>query len=109
MSRTRIRSPRMVIETPSTGSSPWVSLMTQKVIENDQGEVIQVIDRTGLIYRNIPQIATQMFDAYDPVTGQTLKVSMAGIGSLITAAAATFLAEDHDGTVDDTLTVWIDE
>ena len=109
MSKIRIRSPRMVIDTPSTGSSPWVSLMTQKVIENDQGEVIQVIDRTGQIYRNIPKIATQMFTAYDPVTGQELQVSMAGIGSLITSAAATFLAEDHNGTIDDQLTVWINE
>ena len=109
MSKTRIRAPKITIDSPSTGSTPWVSMVTQKVIENDEGKVIQVIDRYGQVYRNIPMIAGQMFTAYDPITNQPLQVSMLGVGALITAVAATFLAEDYSGTVDQNLTVWIDK
>ena len=81
----------------------------QKIITDDEGEAIQVIDRVGQVYREIPKVAMDMVSAYDPVLGQTVDVSIAGLGELITDAAAKFMAEDFDGSIDDAKLVWVDE
>lgn len=106
----RVRSEKISIDIPQSESEPWISLIVQGITEDEQGNITQVVPRMGQIHRRMSDVQTQMFMGYDPVTQQPLNVSMAGIASLITVAAAAFLAEDYDGTVDQaTALVYVEE
>lgn len=81
----------------------------QKVVEDDEGNFLQVVDRIGQVHKRLSTCYTDMIQAVDPVTQQELNISVAGLGSLVTVAAAKFLAEQYNGTIDENALVWIGE
>lgn len=107
--RQRVRAEKIIIDVPLSESEPWITLPIQRLVTEDDGTIVQVIPRDSQVYRKLTDVATQFIQAPDPVTGQMNTVSVAGLGALVTVAAAIFMAEDYDGTIDEEALVWINE
>jgi hypothetical protein len=99
---------QIVIDIPSKESEPFMSLSVQRRITDEDGNVVQTVNRERLIYRRLSEVATEFHDFVDPLTGKTENASVAGVGAALTASVAQWLAEEYDVEIDENGQVWLD-
>lgn len=91
---TAIRTAKLTIDIPVPGAEPFISGILQKVVVNEFDEVVQVIPRQDNVYRRASKIALELTTITDPVTGQEITLSGAGMSVAITAAFCRWIIED---------------
>lgn len=99
----RLRSQKIEIDLPTELSEPWVHVVVQKLILNNEGNTIQTLDRNSHIYKSINDYAMQLVNFTDPVTQQQYTISGAGLGQAITNMVLTWMDEKFDGQIVDGL------
>lgn len=91
---TAIRTSKLVIDIPVPGAEPFIMGIMQKVIVDENDNVIQVIPRNEEWHRVASKIITNMCTFTDPVTQQTHTISGAGLDAAITAMVSQWIIED---------------
>ena len=80
----KLRTQRIEIDLPLEGASIWVRAILQRVVKDADYQTVQTVDRVAFVNRMTEQFQLDMHAVQDPVTGQTLNISGAG---LVTAVA----------------------
>ena len=75
--------------------------MIQKVIKNDAYKTIQVVDRVDYIHNSLTNFATQIHTIQDPVLGNDITISGAGIALVIRAFAHDWIGNSYDGATNE--------
>jgi len=91
----RLRAQKVAIDIPRSQSEPWVAVTVQKV----DGE--HVIDRVSQSHRQLSDVATELITINDPVTGQDVTISVAGMAAAVKAGVYAWMIEDHGGELID--------
>ena len=80
---------------------PWVTGKVQYLeVDSETGEILSESAREGRIVRRLDQVAATMASVDDPVTGQTVQISLAAVGFAIEQYIAQWLLEDFDAHYD---------
>ena len=106
----QIRVHQIVIDSPRTELPPFVSMMVQRKIYDDDGNVSQIINRERQLNRRIDKVAFEMVTFTDPITQQSVTISIAGLGGALEATVAKWMAEDYADEVahvDEAGKVWV--
>lgn len=109
MSRRRVRFSQFTIDVPQSESEPWVNIIVQLIVENENNEIIQVVDRHGTINKRLSQVVEELIFLATPVPALNI-MAVGNLAEAIQMHCATWMAEEFNGTVDpETGLVWIDE
>jgi hypothetical protein len=95
----RIRAEKISIELPREGDHPWINIVVQIVIKDNDGNILNVLPRYDMIHKDAYEIATDITQAGDPVTQQMNTISVAGIDSALTNFVHKWLQEHYGGEV----------
>ena len=90
--KTTIRANRVVIQNPADGA-PSVAFRNEKVVKVDG--VTEGTSKLPSTNRDIANVATETITLTDPVTGQPVTVSAAGLASIIEAFYIKWWQEDN--------------
>jgi len=90
-----LRAQQIIIDTPTKSQEPWITVVLQDVTEDANGNVIQTVDRVGMIHRQLNSVAPEMTSFSDPVTGKVMSSSIAGLASAIRVAVVKWISEDY--------------
>lgn len=102
--RKGIRTGKLEIDTLKPGGVQWVSSEIQNLELGDDDKVVSIGFKDRKLHRRIDEVAFELHEAYDPVTGQLITASTAGIGNLIKMAMVSWMLEDFkDAVYDETL------
>lgn len=94
--KVELRAQQVVIDAPRKDRVPFVAITVQRLIYNDDGDIIQRINRERVINRSLESVAMQQYPYNDPVTGGcTENISGAGLGVAISSAVAQWMIEEH--------------
>ncbi len=94
----KIRAQQITIDLPTEEGEAWVHIVVQKVFKDEATyESVQVVDRAGHVYNSISQFATDIHTVTDPVLGQNVTISGAGISELIRSFAHDWFSRKYDG------------
>ncbi len=96
---TKYRAQQVTLDLPTEESEVWIRCMIQKVIKNDDYQTVQTIDRVSDIHRRFSEFMLQTQTLQDPVTGDTLEISGAGLGLAVSAFVKRWMLEDILGTI----------
>ena len=97
---TRLRVSKIAIEIPKQDSDAWVHITVQQVLEED-GVIVNVIPRWRYISKPLSEIGMEQYPYSDVVLGIDGFMSGAGIASVLTSAAYTFIQGMFGGTIVD--------
>lgn len=92
--KTAIRTSKLVIDLPVPGAEPFIMGVMQKVVVDENDNVVQIIPRTEEWHRVASKIITDMCTFTDPVTQQVHTISGAGLDAAITAMVSQWIIED---------------
>lgn len=93
--RTAIRTEVIEIDLIDPDGFTWVTASIQKTELDEDDNIKSISGREDKLYRRIDRVATEMIVATDPVTGQQITVSVAGLGALITTTMVKWMLEDN--------------
>lgn len=98
----KLRTQHISIDLPTEDSIHWVNAVVQTVYKDpDTYKTIQTIDRTGQIIRSVNDVAGETVTVQDPVTGNTIQISVAGIALAIRACFNRWCIEDYNGEINE--------
>ena len=95
-----IRTGRIEIDTIKLHGPKWIVATISTLELDDQNQVVSERIRDLKLYRKVSNVATETVTITDPVTGQPITVSVAGIGGLIKAIMIQWMQEDFPATYD---------
>lgn len=91
----RLRAQKVAIDIPRSQSEPWIAVTVQKI------DGSHVIDRFDETHRQLSKVASEMITITDPVTGQPVTISVAGMAAAVKAGVYAWMIEDHGGEMID--------
>jgi len=94
MSTKKLRAQRMTLDMPREGLPVWTNVTLQVVIKDADYQTVQVIDRVRSISRQFDQFAQHTVTITDPITGQTVTLSGAGVGLAISEFVKGWMVQD---------------
>ncbi len=94
----KVRAQQITLELPAEGAEVWVRAMIQTVIKDASYSTVQTIDRTAALHRRFSEFAMQVEPIQDPVTGQTMAISGAGLALAVSAFVKTWILADITGS-----------
>lgn len=97
MSTEKIRAQSVSIEVLTESCEPWVHCVLQKVFKDAEYKTVQTVDRTGGLHRLLSEFATEVREIQDPVTGQQLVISGAGLGLAVSEFVKQWILADVPG------------
>lgn len=92
-----IRTGRIEIDLLKAGDVQWISADIQHLDLDAQGNIQAIRMRDGKLYRRVDQVATEVVNMTDPVTGETFNISVAGIGMAIKMNFIKWMIQDNPG------------
>lgn len=101
LTKEKIRAQQIVIELPTEEAVNWIRVALQRVVKDDHGNTLQVNDRIGFINHALPEVALQMVNFVDPVTGKELEISIAGLATGIKALVLNWLVSEYNCTINE--------
>ncbi len=107
MSRRAWRAQQLIIDTPTPGADPWVTIVVQQVFINDDGSLASVTPRYDRIYRRAQDIFSETIMLTDRLTQQPAFLSAVGIFEAIERLAIPWLEQQYGGELG--LSGWIEE
>lgn len=90
---TEYRAQKITIDIPDENSEPFILVTVQRVIKNDAGEVIQIIDRDELIYKSFSDMATT-HATYNDIYPKDGMISGYGSGSSVLSFVRKWIREE---------------
>ncbi len=97
--RTRLRTSKIVIETPKVDSEPWVHITIQQVLENDEGKIVNIVPRFDYISKPLSEIFLTVTPYLDPVLQKEDEISGGGMVTVLTGIISKWIAESHNGKI----------
>lgn len=107
-SRSQVRVHQIIIDSPKPDREPFITLAVQRRVFDEQGSLVQTINRERLIYKRLSEVATEIIEFDDPVLQKRVNDSVAGIGAALTSVSVKWLAEEYSSEPDENGIVWID-
>jgi hypothetical protein len=99
--RTAIRVGSIEIDTIKRHGNKWISASIQHLEVSDTDDtIISESARADRVYRRVDKVALETVDITDPVTGQAITISVAGIGEAVKAAMIKWMLEDNTAHYD---------
>ena len=98
MSTKKFRASRINLDMPREGDPPWVNVIVQVNIKDADYQTVQVIDRVGNITRKLEDFAPETVTIDDPVMGQQVTISGAGVALAVSKITKNFMVKDLPGT-----------
>lgn len=95
----KVRAQQIVLDLPTEQAEVWIRAVIQTVYKDADYATVQTVDRTAALHRRFSEFAMQMEIVQDPVTGQTLSISGAGIAMAVAAFVKTWILADTPGSV----------
>lgn len=97
----KLRAQQISIDLPTEEGEVWLNATLQTIVKDQDYKTVQRIDRTEQTHRKLSDVATQVEQMYDPVTGQTLNVSGYGVALLIKMFVVSWMQQDHGGEINE--------
>jgi len=91
--KTAIRTGHIEIDTVKLHGPKWISASLQTLEIDPDGNVLSERMRDKKLYRKVTDVAMQTVTTTDPVTGQAVTVSVAGLGALVKAAMISWMLD----------------
>lgn len=95
---TKLRTQQITLDLPMEDAEVWVRAVLQKVIKDADYRTIQTVDREGAVNRLFSEFATTRLTIIDPVLGQEITLSGAGLGVAVGEFVKQWMLEDVSGT-----------
>lgn len=95
----KVRAQQIILELPTEEAEVWIRATIQSVYKDGDYKTVQTVDRTSALHRRFGEFATQLETVQDPVTGQTITLSGAGIAMAVSAFVKTWILADTPGAV----------
>jgi len=91
-----LRTGKIEIDTQKIDDVQWIVATIQNVkIESSDGSLVSEHFRDGKIFRKVADVALETVTITDPVTGVTMTLSVAGMGTAIKAMMIKWILEDN--------------
>lgn len=97
----RFRASKIAIEIPKPDSEPWVHITVNKMLLNDNGDIVSSVPRFAYISRPLSQIGMNAYPFVDPVTQQDIEVSGYGLAEAITSYVDKILKDAYGEDAND--------
>ena len=94
----KVRAQQITLELPAEEAEAWVRAMIQTVYKDGDYNTVQTVDRTAALHRRFSEFAMQVETVQDPVTGQPLVISGAGLALAVSAFVKTWMLTDTPGS-----------
>lgn len=95
----KVRAQQIVLDLPTEEAEVWIRAVIQTVFKDADYNTVQTVDRTAALHRRFSEFATQVETVQDPVIGQSLAISGAGIAMAVSAFVKTWILADTPGAV----------
>lgn len=95
---TKLRAQQITLDLPTENAEVWVQAVLQKVIKNDDYETVQTVDRVSAVHRLFGEFAVSSLTIFDPVIGQEITLSGAGLGIAVSEFVKQWMLADVPGT-----------
>jgi hypothetical protein len=99
MTTKKLRAQKIILDMPREGHPVWANIVIQVCVKDDDYETIQVVDRRYQINRIFGDFAASMVTFTDPVTGQQITLSGAGVGQGISELVRGWMLAELPGAV----------
>jgi hypothetical protein len=99
MTTRKLRAQKITLDMPREGQPVWADIVIQVCVKDDDYETIQVIDRRYKINRTFDDFAGSLVTFTDPVTGQQITLSGAGVGQGISELVRGWMLDELPGAV----------
>jgi hypothetical protein len=94
----KIRAQQIVIDLPTETAPVWVWVSWQRCVKNDSYVTTQTVDQVINTNAALSTFATKIESITDPVTGQTVTASGAGVATLIKQFAQSWVMPQLPGS-----------
>jgi hypothetical protein len=93
-----LRVQQIVIDVPTVESIPFVAVVVQRLIYDENDKLIQTINREKMINRSLMSVAMNTYSYEDPFPSEKNQISGAGLASAIRVAARSWVLEEYPGS-----------
>lgn len=93
----KVRAQQIVLDLPTEEAEVWIRAIIQTVYKDADYTTVQTVDRTAALHRRFSEFAMQVETVQDPVTGQSLAISGAGIAVAVSAFVKAWILQDTPG------------
>jgi len=94
----KLRAQRMTLDMPREGLPVWTNVTVQVVVKDADYQTVQIIDRVLNISRQFDEFAQNTVTITDPITGQPITLSGAGVGLAISEFVKGWMVQDIPNT-----------
>lgn len=95
-----IRTSKIEIDTAVRDGPQWISATIQTLELDASNNVTSTRLRDRRLYRKTDQVAAELVTFIDPVTGQQITMSVAGIAAAIKAKMVNWMETDNNAAYD---------
>jgi len=93
-----LRAQQIIIDIPNKGQEPWITVVLQDVKEDAAGNVVQTVNRVGMIHRPLSKVAKEIVVHDDPIANtKNVRTSVLGLSLAIRSAVLKWIDEDYAG------------
>ncbi len=106
MLREQLRFSSIKIESPIKVKETWIHLTIEKVVWEDDA-IKEIIPKFGMISKPFTEFQTDINTIKDPVIGQEISISGAGVSTGILSFILPWTVKKYGGSVDDRGRLWL--
>lgn len=99
--RNAIRTSNINIDSVVPDGTRWVNAEIQRLEIDDNDNVISISPKNLQLHRKIDKVATETVVCHDPVLGENITISVAGLGTAITSLMVKWMLEDNSNAIYD--------
>lgn len=94
-----LRVQQIIIDVPSNAAEPFIHIFVQKVVRDEKGKDIQVVDRVHQVHKKLTEVFDQSVDVFDPVLGKNVVITVAGVDRFIRSETLGWMREKFGGEI----------
>lgn len=91
--KTEYRASTISIEIPKPNSEPWVHVYINKMILDDEGNVLNTFPRDAVVSKRLSEVGMNTYQFIDPVTQKQVDISGYGLAQSITSYVKSLIEE----------------
>lgn len=97
----RLRTQQIIIDLPKLDAEPWVKLTVQRLEMDDQGKVLNTVDRWGTVNKKLSDVALQIHQYKEILPLAEGHISVFAISDAIESVAVAWVQEKFGGVVNE--------
>lgn len=90
-----IRAQQVIIDQPRKDSMPFVNIVVQRIIYNEDGSINQIIDRERTINKPLLEFASELYHFEEMFPVSSNEISGYGLASAIRGAVVGWLLKEY--------------